>query len=131
MKAKLLGLSLLLSCGMVTANEYKIAVTTDTEAVSVSDYIELDVGVPPVVEVPRNKCEDGEERVDIARLKQMIADNEVGLETVCTEGITKMNNLFFNLTTFNRDISGWDVSNVTDMSYMFMIAKKFNQDLSK
>ena len=28
------------------------------------------------------------------------------------------------------DISGWDVSNVTDMSYMFARARYFNGDLS-
>ena len=30
---------------------------------------------------------------------------------------------------FNNDIGGWDVSNVTDMSYMFYHSK-FNQDIS-
>ena len=29
------------------------------------------------------------------------------------------------------DISGWDVSKVINMSYMFAFCKKFNQDLSK
>ena len=32
--------------------------------------------------------------------------------------------------SFNQDISNWDVSNVTDMNYMFTNAKKFNQDIS-
>ena len=32
--------------------------------------------------------------------------------------------------SFNQDISGWDVSKVTDMSNMFSGAYQFNQDLS-
>jgi surface protein len=31
---------------------------------------------------------------------------------------------------FNQNISGWDVSNVTNMSYMFSSAFEFNQDIS-
>jgi surface protein len=34
-------------------------------------------------------------------------------------------------TTFNGDISKWDVSNVKDMSYMFTFNESFNQDISK
>ena len=37
----------------------------------------------------------------------------------------------FKPNDFNEDISRWDVSNVTDMSAMFMGASKFNQDISK
>ena len=33
-------------------------------------------------------------------------------------------------TIFNGDLSGWDVSGVRDMSYMFYYAKSFNGDLS-
>ena len=35
----------------------------------------------------------------------------------------------FYVTTFNGDISSWDVSAVTDMSYMFYNATAFNGDL--
>ncbi|MDE3740936.1 BspA family leucine-rich repeat surface protein [Maribacter polysaccharolyticus] len=42
--------------------------------------------------------------------------------------VTNMSNMFSNTTAFNQDISGWDVSNVTDMSYMFYNSN-FNQDI--
>jgi len=41
-----------------------------------------------------------------------------------------MNKLFQSSSTFNQDISNWDVSSVTDMDYMFYSASAFNQDLS-
>ena len=39
-------------------------------------------------------------------------------------------NLMFYKTDFNSDISKWDVSNVTDMSFMFAYSK-FNKNISK
>ena len=44
--------------------------------------------------------------------------------------VTKMNLAFFNLPTFNADISKWDVGKVTDMTGMFYGGLAFNQDLS-
>ena len=38
--------------------------------------------------------------------------------------------MFYKTSAFNGDLSSWDVSNVTDMGYMFSDAKAFNQDLS-
>ena len=43
--------------------------------------------------------------------------------------VTNMSGLFEGLN-FNEDISGWDVTNVTDMSSMFANATSFNQPLS-
>ena len=36
----------------------------------------------------------------------------------------------FRNTSFNQDISGWDVSSVTDMGQMFKGSSNFNQNLS-
>ena len=45
--------------------------------------------------------------------------------------VTDMSFLFENMDEhFNEDISNWDVSNVTDMSAMFNNATNFNQDIS-
>ena len=41
-----------------------------------------------------------------------------------------MSTLFLE-TNFNGDISQWDVSNVTDMSWVFSECENFNKDLSK
>jgi len=44
--------------------------------------------------------------------------------------VTNMDSLFFDAPSFNQPINSWDVSNVTDMSYMFYGAQTFNQSLS-
>ncbi len=43
---------------------------------------------------------------------------------------TNVTYMFRDATTFNADISTWDVSSVTDMNHMFWGATAFNQDLS-
>jgi len=49
---------------------------------------------------------------------------------VCTTFITDMSWIFREYSTFNQDISSWDVSNVTNMEGMFSGASGFNQDIS-
>jgi surface protein len=38
--------------------------------------------------------------------------------------------LLIYYANFNQDISSWDVSNVTNMNYMFASGSSFNQDIS-
>jgi len=44
--------------------------------------------------------------------------------------VTNMAAMFRGLSTFNQDISTWDVGNVTEMGAMFNNAIAFNQNLS-
>ena len=44
--------------------------------------------------------------------------------------VNSLSRVFMNRKTFNEDISGWQVGNVTDMWGMFLGATTFNQDLS-
>eukprot|EP00980_Cylindrotheca_fusiformis_P006511 scaffold1381_cov64-Cylindrotheca_fusiformis.AAC.9 len=56
----------------------------------------------------------------------------------CTSGLTNFSSVFnptsyqaeFGLETFNEDITSWDTSAATDMSYMFVGSSAFNQDIS-
>ncbi len=44
--------------------------------------------------------------------------------------VTNMSAMFLGATSFNSDISGWDVSSVTNMNSMFRSASNFSADLS-
>ena len=44
--------------------------------------------------------------------------------------VTDMSNMFQGAEVFNQDISSWDVSGVKYMRYMFVSAEAFNQDIS-
>ena len=77
-------------------------------------------------------------------IKQTTDSGRYAPNRVCTSFVTKMTGLFsaytdsnpsYNQNTtislFNEDISNWDVSNVTDMQFMFFNNSQFNQDISK
>ena len=70
--------------------------------------------------------------VDEAMLRAMVA-NEEDVTKVVTTKVTNMSELFFidfnTFSDFNQDISSWDVSNVADMSEMFLNASSFNQPI--
>jgi len=73
------------------------------------------------------------EAVDRALLEQR-RDEGADLTILCTSLVTEMDSLFYKFFDFNQDIGSWDVSNVTDMSWMFGAdcidcQIKFNQDI--
>lgn len=58
-------------------------------------------------------------------------------ETACTSLVTDFNvansntgGVFYNVDSSNPDVSHWDTSSVTDMSYLFYSAGSFNQPLN-
>ena len=51
-------------------------------------------------------------------------------DTPDLSGVTSMQSMFRDATSFNGDLSSWNVSGVTDMSYMFASASAFNQPLN-
>ena len=51
------------------------------------------------------------------------------INTWDVSNITDFSYLFENQTNFNSDISNWDVSSGTDFSYMFSEASAFNQNI--
>lgn len=54
------------------------------------------------------------------------------IDNWCFESsLTDFSYLFVARTTFNADISEWDVSSVTNMSFMFLGNQKFNQDIGR
>ena len=64
--------------------------------------------------------------VDNSTIAGEIANGNVNL---CTTLVTDMGSLFVNNTSFNTDISFWDISKVTGMTDMFNGATAFNQDI--
>ena len=51
-------------------------------------------------------------------------------DTPDLSNVTDMSYMFYGATSFNQDISSWNTSNVTNMSSMFYGATYFNQDIS-
>ncbi len=69
--------------------------------------------------------------VDNNGLQFAINNGEEVSISVCTTLVTgSLDSLFESATSFNQDISSWDVSNVTNMERMFFEASNFNQNIS-
>ena len=65
------------------------------------------------------------------KLTILISHTVRTVETWNVSQVTDMSFMFYGASTFNGDVSKWDVSQVTDMSYMFKFAYAFNRDVSK
>ena len=46
--------------------------------------------------------------------------------TTCTSGVFDLSYVFYSQSSFNEDITHWDISSVYDMSYILYDAKSFN-----
>jgi len=49
---------------------------------------------------------------------------------LCTTNVTDMSDMFNGTSSFNQDLSSWNVSSVSFMSRMFYGASSFDQDIS-
>ena len=68
---------------------------------------------------------------DLIKLELVRQGPDADLNHIDVSQITDMSWLFNELNPGNIKIDKWDVSNVTNMSWMFSFCKKFNADLSK
>ena len=68
------------------------------------------------------------EAVTLWRSEESIAITKYGhIRLWDTSKVTDMSYMFYGASKFNKDIGGWDTSKVTTMSGMFYNAKEFNQ----
>ncbi|WFQ93042.1 BspA family leucine-rich repeat surface protein [Mycoplasma feriruminatoris] len=70
---------------------------------------------------------------EITSLKTAFSENInskiEGIENWDVSNVTDMSYMFFRAFNFNQDISSWDTSKVVDMNNMFSNAYKFNQPI--
>ena len=58
------------------------------------------------------------------------ASNLVSVPPAIPPGVVNMRSMFYDASSFNSDVSGWDTSSVTNMSDMFSRATTMNADIS-
>ena len=94
---------------------------------SISEYIQekLIIKKSKYNYFPKTK----EELQDIIKKRIKQEGNEVDLNDIDVSNITDMSYLF-KFSNFNGDISDWDVSNVKDMTEFLGGCKEFNKDIS-
>ena len=63
--------------------------------------------------------------------KKRIVEKYGEISTWDVSNVTNMAWMFHEATSFNQPLNNWNVSNLKDMSYMFQGAISFNQPLNK
>jgi surface protein len=101
-------------------------------------YIDTNGTCKGILEKTENKCfgdEIGSQFYFNGKLHLVVDDTTIRdnlnrAETLCVSNVINMHGMFYGETSFNQNISNWDVSNVKDMGHMFYAAISFNQDIS-
>jgi len=81
----------------------------------------LNINITQITNIPLSK--NGSQFAYLHNLSIVPGQNPIILPN------TYLNNCFFTCYNFNSDISGWNISNVTNMSSMFAGATNFNQPI--
>lgn len=63
--------------------------------------------------------------------RMRLGNNELIVPNTLPPYITTLESMFTGSKNFNQDISGWDVSKITNMNYTFQGCTSFNQDIGK
>jgi len=63
-------------------------------------------------------------------LFESLDPHNIKLDKWDVSNVTDMKWMFYDCVDFNSDLSNWNVSNVTDMCFMFYDCENFNTDLS-
>ncbi len=105
-----------------------------TTNLSAQNFVKLDNGAISCegVELMSSGVVDGVEytAVDRETLDAILDEDMLDIMPVCTSLIDDLSEVFRGRSTFNEDVSYWDVSNVTDLTSAFREAEAFNQDIN-
>ena len=90
------------------------------------------IGVTRLIGVATNSITDWGLGPDVTSFAEVFRDASllVSVPTYLPSSVRNVRLMFRNATTFNQNISGWNVSMVTNMEGMFELALFFNQNIS-
>ena len=96
------------------------------------DYNGINIVAPRTFDELKEIIDDRDDKLGPGTKENPIDFNDIDVSHIRSFYNDTGNKGIFDNTFFKYiDISGWDVSNVTDMSFMFGSCESFNQDISK
>ena len=113
----------------VGAYELRVSATSGGKSVESAKLYKFTVRKKAGCLAPSTTNQPADRRALKALLGKMPPLTDAELQAIDTSQIYDFNALFHN-RNFNKDVSCWDVSNATTMSYTFTGNPTFNQDIS-